>query len=180
MEAVRAYIRSLQNELSSAAQPKVKYSQWDPSDLEDSYSDREPDFSAIGRAMESGASPKEIFGRLALQAQSPFVERMLKIIREKDLTGRQVYTAAGMDRRLYSKIISNRDYKPQKDTCIAIALALKLSLPEARDLLSKAGYAFSHSSVRDIVIEYYFASGEHDLQKVNNMLYAMKLPVIGS
>lgn len=89
-----------------------------------------------------------------------------------------VYNAAGIDRRHFSKIITGEDYKPEKDTCLALALALRLTLPEATDLLQKAGYAFSRSSRRDIIIEYFFKRKIYDKFALNEVLADMaELPL---
>ena len=85
-----------------------------------------------------------------------------------------VYKAAQVDRRLFSKIVSDREYKPAKDTCVAFAFALKLTLPEAEDLLSRAGYTLSHSSKRDVVIEYFFKEHIYNLNDVNGVLYQLQ------
>ena len=90
-----------------------------------------------------------------------------------------VYKAAQVDRRLFSKIVSDREYKPAKDTCVAFALALRLTLGEAEDLLSRAGYTLSHSSKRDVVIEYFFKEHIYDLNDINDILYQLEQKVIG-
>ena len=41
-----------------------------------------------------------------------------------------------MDRKLLSKIRSNKDYNPKKSTALSLAIALELSLDETEDLLS--------------------------------------------
>ena len=76
-------------------------------------------------------------------------------------------------------MVSNRDYKPSKDTAIALAFALRLSLDEANDLLSRAGYTFSHSNKRDIIIEYFFREGIFNLMDVNEVLYRLDQKIIG-
>ena len=61
------------------------------------------------------------------------------------------YEAAGLDRRLFSKMVSYEGYAPSKETAIAVALAARLTLDEARDFLHVAGYALSDSIPADIV-----------------------------
>ena len=90
-----------------------------------------------------------------------------------------VYKAANIDRRLFSKIASDRTYKPSKDTCIALALALRLSIDDANDILSRAGYTLSHSSKRDVVIEYFFRERVYDLNDMNEVLYRLGQKPLG-
>ena len=80
---------------------------------------------------------------------------------------------------MFSKIISNREYKPSKDTAIAFAIALKLSLDETNDILSRAGYTFSHSNERDIIIEYFFREKIYNLIDINEVLYNLNQKIIG-
>lgn len=108
-----------------------------------------------------------------------FVDMMFYYINKKSLTNAEVYKAAMIDRRLFSKIISDRAYKPSKDTCIALVFALKLSLTEADDILARAGYTLSHSSKKDIIIEYFLKECEYDLDDLNEVLFRLKLDIIG-
>lgn len=104
------------------------------------------------------------------QKQKSFVEQVVDIIREKNLRDSAVYKAAHIDRRLFSKIMSDVNYKPSKDTAIAIAIGLKLNDIEAIDLLSRAGYTFSRSIKRDLIIEYFFREREYDMSVINIVL----------
>ncbi len=108
-----------------------------------------------------------------------FVDRLLYYINEKGVQDSAVYKAAQVDRRLFSKIISNRQYKPSKDTAIAFAFALELSLEDAKDILSRAGYILSHSNKRDIIIEYFFREKVYNLIDINEVLYQMNQKLIG-
>ena len=105
------------------------------------------------------------------ETDESFVEKMLNLIREKNMIETEVYKAAQIDRRLFSKIISNKDYKPSKDTCISLCFGLKLNLDEAEDLLFRAGYTLSHSIKRDLIIEYFFYSKQFDILQINEVLF---------
>lgn len=100
-----------------------------------------------------------------------FVEILSLHIYRKGLRDTEVYKAAQIDRRLFSKIMSDRDYTPSKDTIIALAFALHLALSEVNDLLHRAGFALSHSNKRDVIIEYFFRQGIYDLYTVNQVLF---------
>ena len=63
-------------------------------------------------------------------------------------------------------------------TAIAFAFALRLSLDETTDLLRKAGFALSHSSKFDVIVEYFIVSGRYDLNALNEALYEFDQPLI--
>ena len=108
-----------------------------------------------------------------------FVQKLEQHIRNKHLVEADVYKAALMDRRLFSKMICNNNYKPSKDTALALVFALKLNLGEAKDLLERAGYTLSHSIQRDIIIEYFIKERIYNLNNINAFLYNMDEKIIG-
>lgn len=101
-----------------------------------------------------------------------FSERLMDLIDESGMTDAQCYRKANVDRRLFSKIRCNPDYQPSKSTALSFALALELSLERTRELLESAGYALSHASKSDIIVEYYIQHGEYDVLKINEALFA--------
>lgn len=116
---------------------------------------------------------------LAKTIEGTFVDKLREHIQEKHLRESSVYKAAQIDRRLFSKITKNRHYNPSKDTCIALAFALKLGAEEFLDLLSRAGYTLSHSNRRDVIIEFVVHKEIYDVNTVNEILYHMGEKTLG-
>lgn len=157
---------------------RVKYSEHDVQySLGDNYDSRSIDHAV--RSLASTDSPRKILQTLEDNTNISFVDKMLDYIDTKHMRDSDVYKAAKVDRRLFSKIVSDRSYKPAKDTCIALSLALQLSLSETNDILSRAGYALSHSSKRDVVIEYFFREHIYDLNDANEILFRLEQKLIG-
>lgn len=110
--------------------------------------------------------------------EDTFSEKLFQWIVKKDLKEPEVYKRAHMDRKLFSKIRNNADYRPSKGSAIALAIGLGLNLEETKDLIGRAGYALSRSSKFDMIIEYFIDQKNYDITEINEVLFAFEQPLI--
>ena len=108
-----------------------------------------------------------------------FSNSLLRLIEAKGKTEAQVYKKANIDRRLFSKIRTNKNYQPSKKTAVALAIALELSLSETNNFLMIAGYALSSSVLFDVIVEYFIKSKNYNIFEINNVLFEYDQPLLG-
>ncbi len=129
---------------------------------------------------QAPASREQGLDALMENLDEPFSDALLRLIDKKGKTDVEVYKRANIDRKLFSKIRTGRGYTPKKPTILALAIALELTLDETGALLERAGYALSHASRFDVIVEYFIVSGRYNIFELNEVLFSYDLPLLGS
>lgn len=120
------------------------------------------------------------WGQLINDLDAGFSETLLQLIDRTGKKDTEIYKKANVDRKLFSKIRNNMDYRPSKTTALAFAFALELDVEETKDFISRAGFALSHSSKFDVIVEYFLVNRNYNVFELNEVLFAFDQPLIGA
>ena len=108
---------------------------------------------------------------LASKLEMSFSDKLMWWIKKQKRKPADVYGAVGISKGLFAKIRNNSQYHPTKETVLAFVVALHLSTEDAADLLRRAGYALSPSSLGDMIVAYFLNAKRYNIDEVNEALY---------
>ena len=95
---------------------------------------------------------------------------LFRMIEERNLSDSEVYNKVHIDRRLFSKIRSDKNYHPSKETVILFGLSLELKVGEIEELLDSAAYSLPKTNYFDLIIRFCFLNRIYDVNTVNDLL----------
>ena len=126
--------------------------------------------SAIGKTL----------GEYVSQLDRGFQETLFDLIDKSGMTDVECYKRANVDKRVFSKLKSNKNYRPSKQTAVAFAIALRLNIVETQKLLSTAGFTLSKSNAFDMIIRYFILNKNYNIFDVNEALFEFDQVLLGS
>jgi hypothetical protein len=92
---------------------------------------------------------------------------------KRGMTDSELYKKAFIDRRVYSRLVTNPKYHPGKRTVMTLGLALELNISDMVKFLESAGFCFNTCAVTDLAVMYCVEHGIYDIYMVNALLVEM-------
>ena len=102
--------------------------------------------------------------------ENKFQKLLFEYIDKKGLKDSDVYNKSNIDRRLFSKIRSDENYHPSKETIISLASGLELNINELEDLLDSASYSLPKNNKFDLIIRFCFIEKIYNILDINMLL----------
>ena len=117
--------------------------------------------------------------RLLSELDAPFSTRLFRLIDERGLKDSEVYHRANLDRRHFAKL-RHADYRPGKNTVLALCVALRLNRSETNELLGAAGFALSGALKSDLIVAWFIDQGQYDIDLINETLFDFDQQLLGA
>ncbi len=127
-------------------------------------------FQVVHTSIETGFDTDMTINDIAEKKVETFQDKLFQMIRDKNIDEVEMYKKGNISRQLFSKIKSEKDYHPTKNTVFSLAIGMELNIDETSELLAKAGYAFSSSSKLDLIIQYFMYHKNYNLFVINEVL----------
>lgn len=123
---------------------------------------------------------KEREEREAAEERGRIHFRLLVLQKMEDLglDSQMLFERSGIDRKLFSKLKTNPDYRANKETVIRYCLGFHLTQEETDDWMKSAGYWLSDTDDFDLAIRYCIDRKLYSPIDVNILLEAMKVRLL--
>lgn len=103
-----------------------------------------------------------------------FKEHLVKYVEHSGMSNKEIYEAANVSKKVFYGIEmynTSKKNRPAKNTLLALIVALKLSMPEALELLARAEYMLSNASQFDLIVGEFIKKKRYNVVEINIALY---------
>ncbi|MBQ7922599.1 MAG: macro domain-containing protein [Clostridia bacterium] len=138
-----------------------------------------PILAAAHTSVPEPQTKKATLDEMLKSMDKSFADTLFDYIDAKGMDDVECYKNANIDRKTFSKIKCNRNYKPSKQTVLSFAIALHLTLDETNHLLGTVGMVLSRSSKFDVIVSYFIEHGKYDIFEINETLFAFDQVLLG-
>ncbi len=171
-ELLRKYIeKNLETEKEKTVHPRVCCSIIEPEEISCSEEYKEKAYQKSKK--KSAVSPIREYIE-GTKDFNIFHTVLFRMIEERNLNDSDVYNKVHIDRRLFSKIRSDKNYHPSKETVILLGLSLELNEKEIVELLNSAAYSLPKNNYYDLIIRFCFENKIYRIADVNELLEEYK------
>lgn len=109
-----------------------------------------------------------------------FSDTVKSLIKMRKMKPSDCYTAANVSKATFSKLNKNTEYQPSKEAALGFAIAFKMDVEATNQLIKKAGYTLSESSVTDRIVRFYIMNEEFNVHDINSTLTQYGQLALGS
>ncbi len=106
-----------------------------------------------------------------IKLDESFAEKLLKLIDAKGMDDVACYKRANVSKQTWHKLMTDKNYKPNKKTAISFAISLMLTLEETQNLLASVGFVLSDSSLFDVIIKYCIENEKYNILEIDSVLF---------
>ena len=92
----------------------------------------------------------------------------------------EFYSRANILKATFSRLRTNSQIVPKKNTALACAIGLKLDYDQTQDLLKRAGMILTGYYETDVIVEYFIRKKDYDIDAINSELASKNLPTLGA
>lgn len=135
-----------------------------------------PSFAVVRAKTSDDEEIRDLDLLIRIKHRNLFLKTLYEMIDERGLKDSEVYKAAMIERRYFSKIRRNRI--PKKHTVLALGLALRLDLTQMNELLHSAGYSLTDTRREDIIIRWCIRQKIYNVLEVNEILLNHNAPLL--
>ena len=108
-----------------------------------------------------------------------FAQTLQQWMEIKDITEKDLCFKSNLSPETVNEILHGSTMLPNKNTAIALGMALELTLEELKAFLASIDYSLSANSKFDLIIEYCVSNGMYDLFDVNPILFRFEQELLG-